>query len=287
MKVLVLGATGYIGSAVAGRLAEHGHEVVALVRRKAGESRAVPGAAEVRYGDVTDPASLAAAAAGVDAVVHAAAPTGDEAVETAAADALLTGGAKVVYTSGIWVLGPGPSDEESPLNPVPLVAFRAAVERRVLAAGGVVVRPGIVYGAGGGIPALLVAKAAEYGRGRYVCADGREPAWPTVHIDDLADLFVAAVENGRPGAVLHGVGEEAVPLAAVAGAAARAAGLGDEEAEAWPVEEAARSLAPAFAEALALGQAVSAARTRRALGWTPKRPGLVAALADGSYRSGR
>ncbi|GGL15394.1 hypothetical protein GCM10014719_16800 [Planomonospora parontospora subsp. antibiotica] len=279
----MLGATGYIGSAVAGRLVEHGHEVVAAVRRKDGGSRAVPGAAEVRYGDVTDPASLAAAAAGVDAVVHAAAPAGDEAVETAAADALLAGGARVVYTSGIWVLGAGSSDEESPLNPVPLVAFRAAVERRVLASGGVVVRPGIVYGAGAGIPALLVAEAAGHGRGRYVSADGREPTWPTVHVDDLADLFVAAVESGEPGTVLHGVGEEAVPLAAVARAAARAAGLGGVEAEAWPVEEAARTLNPAFAEALALGQTVSAARTRRALGWTPKRPGLVAELAAGSY----
>ncbi|WP_449066115.1 NAD-dependent epimerase/dehydratase family protein [Planomonospora algeriensis] len=76
MKVLVLGATGYIGSAVAGRLAEHGHEVVALIRPRPGEVRSVPGAAEVRHGDVTDPASLAAAAADVDAVVHAVARRG-------------------------------------------------------------------------------------------------------------------------------------------------------------------------------------------------------------------
>ncbi|GAA3444072.1 NAD-dependent epimerase/dehydratase family protein [Planomonospora venezuelensis] len=284
MKVLVLGATGYIGSAVTGRLAERGHQVVALVRPKNDETRTVPGAAEVRHGDVTDPASLAAG--DVDVIVHAAAPTGDEAVELAAVDALLAGGAKVVYTSGIWVLGAGTADEDGPLNPVPLVRFRAGVERRVLGAGGVVVRPGIVYGEGKGIPALLVAKAAGHGRGRYVSAGGQEPTWPTVHIDDLADLYVAAVEKGEPGTVYHGVGEEAVPLPEIAGAAARAAGLGDAGAsgvEPWPVEEAAGDFGAAFAEALALGQTVSAARTRKALDWTPSRPGLVADLAGGSY----
>nr|BFE86273.1 NAD-dependent epimerase/dehydratase family protein [Planobispora longispora] len=227
MKVLVLGATGYIGSAVAGRLAERGHEVVALVRPKAGESRTVPGAAEVRYGDLTDPASLDVA--GVDAIVHATAPSGDEAVELAAVDALLAGGAKLVYTSGIWVLGPGASDEGSATNPVPLVRFRAAVERRVLDGGGIVIRPGVVYGGGGGIPASLVATAAAHGRGRYVAVAGREPSWPTVHVDDLADLYVTVVERGGSGAVFHGVGEESVPLEAVAKAAAQAAGVAGGE----------------------------------------------------------
>ncbi|GGS80962.1 hypothetical protein GCM10010156_44690 [Planobispora rosea] len=277
------GATGYIGSAVAERLAEQGHEVVALVRPKAGETRAVPGAAEVRYGDLADPASLAGAAADVDVVVHATAPSGDEAVELAAIDALLAGGAKLVYTSGIWLLGAGTSDEDSAPDPIPLVRFRVAVERRVLGAGGVVVRPGIVYGRGGGIPALLVAKAAEHGRGRYVSAAGQEPAWPTVHVDDLADLYVAVVERGEPGAVFHAVGEEAVPLGAVAEAAAEAAGVTGGGVEAWPVGEASRDLGAAFAEALALRQTVSAARTRKELGWTPSRPGLVADLAGGSY----
>ncbi|MEV4253079.1 NAD-dependent epimerase/dehydratase family protein, partial [Spirillospora sp. NPDC049652] len=47
MRVLVLGAGGYVGSALTERLVEAGHEVVALVRSR----RPVAGAAEVREGD--------------------------------------------------------------------------------------------------------------------------------------------------------------------------------------------------------------------------------------------
>jgi NADH dehydrogenase len=75
--VLVTGASGFVGSYVVPALLEREHRVVALVRdERAGEKvvgRLVPArqaAVELRHGDVTDPASLPAAMAGVDAVVH-------------------------------------------------------------------------------------------------------------------------------------------------------------------------------------------------------------------------
>jgi divinyl chlorophyllide a 8-vinyl-reductase len=66
-RVLLLGATGTIGRATARALAEHGHEVVCFVRRRAGvggalspddTARLLEGAA-LRFGDVTEPSSLA------------------------------------------------------------------------------------------------------------------------------------------------------------------------------------------------------------------------------------
>jgi len=66
-RVLLLGATGTIGRATAGALLRRGHEVVCLVRPRAGvkgamtcdDSARLLAGATVRFGDVTDPASLA------------------------------------------------------------------------------------------------------------------------------------------------------------------------------------------------------------------------------------
>ncbi|MFB4288610.1 NAD-dependent epimerase/dehydratase family protein [Nonomuraea sp. ATR24] len=282
MKVLVLGATGYIGGVLVERLIERGHEVAALVRPSADGSRRVPGAADERHGDLADPASVAAAlTADVDAVVHAAELTGDRETDLASVGALAASGKRVTYVSGVWVLGEvDGGDEESPADPVPLVAYRDQVERLVLDGGGAVVRPGVVHGRGGGIPALLREQAARRDKGVYVTAGG-VPAWTAVHVDDLADLLVAVVEKGEA-RIYHAIAEEGVPVDAVAEAAGVAAGVG-AVAEPWPLAEAAGVLGEGFAQALALSQRIGASRTRAALGWNPGRAGIVADLAEGSY----
>ena len=274
MKTLVIGASGYIGSVVAQTLAARGHEVVALNR--SGEAA---GPYETRTGDLTDPASLAAAAADVDAVVHLAPPLGDEQADAAAVAALL--GRKVVYTSGVWVLGASdstPLTETAPTNPLPIVGYRPRIEQQVLEAGGVVVRPGIAHGRGGGIPSMLVAWAKQDGAGRY--AGAVSTGWPMVHVDDLAELFALAVESAEAGSVLHGVAEESVSTVALAAAADLAAG-GEGRAEPWPA--AAETVGEPFAEALALDQTVSSAATRKAVGWEPTHPTALADLTTGSY----
>ena len=68
MTVLVTGASGLLGGAVARALVARGDEMRTLQRRASG----VPGADDVR-GSVTDPAAVARAVEGVDAVVHLAA----------------------------------------------------------------------------------------------------------------------------------------------------------------------------------------------------------------------
>ncbi|MCE8471280.1 NAD(P)H-binding protein, partial [Rhodovulum sulfidophilum] len=61
-RIFLLGATGTIGRATLDALLARGHEVVCFLRPRAGgdPGRGLPGAARVRVGDVTDPASLAA-----------------------------------------------------------------------------------------------------------------------------------------------------------------------------------------------------------------------------------
>ncbi|HZD86396.1 MAG TPA: NAD(P)H-binding protein, partial [Gaiellaceae bacterium] len=68
--ILVTGATGFIGPHVVHELRAQELPVRALVRDPARASRLTAWGAELATGDVTDPASLAAACAGADAVVH-------------------------------------------------------------------------------------------------------------------------------------------------------------------------------------------------------------------------
>ncbi|MEU9128392.1 NAD-dependent epimerase/dehydratase family protein [Kitasatospora sp. NPDC048540] len=287
MKVLVLGSTGYIGSAVVRQLMADGHQVVHFVKDA---ERIGPDAAS-RVGDLRDPASLRAAVTDdIDAVLNLATPTGEEPVDAAAVGALTEGlrgtGRAFVYTSGVWVLGATGDTavgEDAATDAITIVGYRPRIEQRVLASAAedvraVVLRPGIVYGHGGGIPGLMTGWAKEHGSGRYVGSPATR--WPMVHVDDLAELFVLALTGAEPGGVLHGVAHEAVPVAALAAAADVAAG-GTGRAEPWPLEQAAEAVGAPFAEALALNQVVSGSRAVTELGWRPSRPYVLTELTGG------
>ena len=292
MRVLLIGAGGYIGSAVAERLTAEGHEVVALARPGSGRP-AVP--FERRFGDLKVPASLSAAVtADIDGVIHAGTPTGDARMDAAAITAL-TGPMQgtirpFVYTSGVWVLGAAgaePADETSPTNPIPIVGYRPEIEERVLALTddgirATMLRPGIGHGHGGGIPALLVEWARKAGVPRVIGDAGTR--WPMVHVTDLADLYVKVLTQAPARTVWHGVAEPAVPVRRLAAAAGRAAGV-TGDVEVWPLEEAAQDLGKEFAEALALDQNVTAENARTRLEWKPRELDAVDDLRVGSYRS--
>ncbi len=70
MKVFLTGGTGFVGSEVLRQLVAAGHEVRALVRRGSEGKLAVRDGVDVRYGDATDPQSLAGVLDGCEAVVH-------------------------------------------------------------------------------------------------------------------------------------------------------------------------------------------------------------------------
>lgn len=291
MRVLLIGAGGYVGSALAERLIAEDHEVVALTRP--GSARpAVP--YERRFGDLKVPASLSAAVTDdIDGVIHAATPTGDarmDAAAIAALTAVMHGTIRpFVYTSGIWVLGATgehSADENTPTNPIPIAAYRPAVEEQVLALtdNGIratVLRPGIVHGRGAGIPAMLVDWARKTGTPQVVGAPGVR--WPMVHVDDLADLYIRVLTQAPARTVWHGVAEPAVPVRELAAAAGRAAGVRGEP-RFWPVPDAAQDLGAQFAEALALDQSVTAENARTRLDWHPRELDAVSDLRVGSYR---
>ncbi len=289
MTIFVTGGTGYIGTAVVQALRAAGHEVIGLARSPGASDKLEAAGAEVAWGSLTELSELVRGARAADAVIHLGA-TGEAdqgEVDTAAVSAMLNAldgtGKPLVYTSGVWVLGSTGdevADEDAPLHPAEIVAWRAEVEAtlRDSAAWGirpVILRPAVVYGRGGGTPGMFVSAARRKGVVRYV-GEGTQ-RWPFVHVDDLAQLYVLALD-APSGTVLNAAAGPSIPVREVAEAAAEANGA---VAESWPLDEA-REVLGSYADALALDQQVSA-EAALSLGWKPSCPSVLDELRTGSY----
>ena len=217
-----------------------------------------------------DPPSLVAAARGFDLVVHLGAIL-DAELDLAGTDALIEAGSPMIVTSGSDVLGAGHVDEDDVPRPHPLVGWRAEVERRARDAGHRVIRPGLIYGAGGGVVQnMMVPVARRLGAGVYV----GEPdvRWGAVHVDDLPALYLAVAASAAPGTVWNAIAENVRVdrLAAL---------VGGGRAISWPVDEPVPAEYAPIAGLFRLDQVVSSVRTRRAMGWAPRHTDAVASLA--------
>lgn len=124
-----------------------------------------------------------------------------QAVATTASAVRSTGMPKVAYihTSGTWVHGDNRSvlrSDGSPLpNPSPIVAWRPLLEQEVITSSevrGIVIRPSLVYGRGGGLTAFLFGQA-ESGQISWFGTPGG--SYATVHGDDLAEAYLLATEK--------------------------------------------------------------------------------------------
>ncbi|MGD0704493.1 MAG: NAD-dependent epimerase/dehydratase family protein [Trebonia sp.] len=296
MRVLVTGATGFIGSAVVQELLRAGHEVVGLARSDASAEALVATGAGVVRGSLEDLAALRAGAASAGGVVHVAftnvSPTTDFAAasraDAAAIGALGAGlagtGKPLVVTSGTGLVSvPDRAvTEEDPANWGP----RVAGEEAALALAGQGVRVSVARlslsvhdgqaDRNGFVPALI-ALAREKGTSAYIGAGANR--WTGVHRLDAARLFRLALEGAPAGAKLHGVGDEGVPFRQIA--AAIGAGLG------LPVTAVAAGDADAhfgyLAPFIGLDNPTSNERTRALLGWKPEHPGLLADIERGGY----
>lgn len=282
MRVFLTGGSGYIGRATIGALLRHGHTVEALARNdRAAETVRALGAAPV-LGGLGDLGVLNAAAARAEAVVHLAqAETGDEdlAAATAMQDGIGTG--PYVHTGGTWVYGDtrGVADETAPWNPPSLVAWRKPVEEAVLRRarqGGrpVLVQPGLLYGGENRLIDLFYTSPGK-DAGAIPCIGTGENHWPLVHIDDIAELYVAALK-AAPGAVYVGVGGVNPTAKDCALALSRAAGI-DGKVVSISLEQARERMGP-IADAFALDQQFTPARARAELGWVPTRTDPLAVL---------
>ena len=138
MKVLVTGATGFVGSHIAAQLAAGGHDVRVLLRSTSNRRFLEGVEFEAFEGDIADPASLAPAVIGADVVIHAAGLVKAQSErEFHAVNALGTAnllGAiaeqapklfRFVYLSSLAAHGPSPGGTPRPIEatPAPLTAY--------------------------------------------------------------------------------------------------------------------------------------------------------------------
>jgi dihydroflavonol-4-reductase len=224
MTTLVTGATGFVGSAVARVLAARGHTLRLLVRPASDRRNLAELDAEVVIGDLTDPDSLVRAAAGCRYVLHVAADyrfwvpdpdamlranvDGALAMVRAAAQA---GAERIVHCSSVAALGQigdgTPADEATATNEADFVGIykrsKYLAEKAVLE-----------LARRDGLPVVVVNPSSPVGprdikptpTGKMIrdAAAGRVPAYidtglNIVHVDDVAEGHVLALEKGRVG----------------------------------------------------------------------------------------
>jgi dihydroflavonol-4-reductase len=220
--LLITGASGFVGSAVAQAARTAGYRVRVLVRSSSPRTNIAPGD-EVFIGDICDRPSLTAALKSVRYLTHAAAdyrlwsPAPDEIIRTnvegtraVMEEALCAGVERIVYTSSVATLEPrddGPADETRPLSVSRAVG--AYKKSKVLAE-----RLVEELVATQKLPAVIVNPSTPIGprdvkptpTGRIIveAACGRMPGFVEtglnlVHVDDVAAGHLAALRVGRIG----------------------------------------------------------------------------------------
>lgn len=217
MKVLLTGATGFVGPQTAKALADAGHSVRALVRETSDRSALEALGIDIEYaiGDVCSEVPLAEALDGVDAVVHLAGTTKCVRREDyyrvnaygsrlLAELAVAKGVSRFVHCSTLAVAGPmangRPVTEDDPPSPVSeygksKLAGEEAVRRHGARMEVTIVRPPIVYG-----PRdrdfFEVFKMAARGLGiRPGLLEAKK--YSIIHVEDLGRSLALALDKGR------------------------------------------------------------------------------------------
>jgi nucleoside-diphosphate-sugar epimerase len=307
VKVLVTGASGMLGAAVARELHARGDEVTTFQRRPSGLAGTV---ARECLGDVTDPATVQAATAGCDAVVHLAARvsvTGAwpefakvnvEGTRYVLAGARRAGASRFVLVSspsvahsGSALVGVGAEPADPARARGHYARSKAMAERLALGADGrdlavVAVRPHLVWGPGDTqLVGRIVARARA---GRLALVGAGAALIDTTYVSNAAVAIVAAldradaahgqalvVSNGQPRPVAELVGRicaaagVAAPRRRVPFAVARAGGTVAERVWAGLALRGDPPMTRFLAEQLATAHWFDQRRTREVLDWAP------------------
>jgi nucleoside-diphosphate-sugar epimerase len=213
-RVLVTGATGFTGGALARKLVERGDQVIALVRASGNVTDLERIGVELAVGDITDRDAVIAAAADCDVIYHIAAVYRTAGHPDEYYHAVNVGGVqnvidaarannvgRTVHCSTIGVHGDIeeiPSDEESSFNPGDIYQITKLAGEQLFAQAiqtglnGCIFRPGAIYGPG---DMRLLKMFRQIKRGFFPLFGGGKNLYHLSFIDDLTDGIILCAEH--------------------------------------------------------------------------------------------
>jgi len=297
MKVFVTGAAGFIGGSIAAGLVKAGHEVTGLVRNPDQVAEVASIGVTGIVGTLADHDLLVAQARAADAVINAASSDNRAAVE-AIIEGLAGSGKPFLHTSGSSIVGDASGGlgtdkiyhEDHLPEPTPDKAARVAIDHLVLSAADRGVRSAVlcntlIYGHGAlprdsvQLPRLL-KQARKSGIVRHV-GPGLN-IWSNVHIDDVVDLYLLALEK-TPAGTFYFVESGEASFRDMSAAIAKALNLGP--AQDWPLDQAIEEWGYEMASyGLGSNSRVRGQRARTLLGWQPHRPAVLEWIANDMLR---
>lgn len=294
MRVFLTGASGFIGSRILRELPTAGHEVIGLTRSDSGAKELANAGASAHLGTLEDPVGLAKGAENADAVIHtafdhdfsnfAANCEKDRRVIAALGSVLKGSNRPLLITSGVGIGAPGngePAREDvfDAHHFNPRIASELAGQEQ-LEAGvnlGVVRLPQVHDTVRQGLISPYIEMARQKGVVAYV--DQGANRWAAGHVNDVAKLYVLALDRAEPGARYNAVAEEGVAARDIADVIATGLGV---PAISIPKDKAEAHFGW-FAMFASADITASSAITRKKLGWTPTGSSLLEDLKDMDY----
>ncbi|KAH6639965.1 hypothetical protein BKA67DRAFT_528460 [Truncatella angustata] len=302
LHIFVTGASGYVGRHFTKLAIASGHTVHGLSRSSNGDEILKSlGATPIR-GDLSKHELLKAEASKADAVVHLAwnhdfsldmNKVADD--DIAAVDAIMSvlsgTGKPLIHTSGVGGYvetadGSAATEDVPKQTGVPLLDARGRAERNLLdrddVHGALIRLAPYVYGNGGsGFLVIWMSEALRHGESLYV-EDGGNKAKSTVHVEDVAELYLQAIQYAGKGEIYNGVSSAETTGKQMAEAVGEVMGV---PTRAVTFEEGVGKFGQFLTFFNAIAANVSSQKARDQLHWQPHGPAFLEDVKNGSYKA--